>query len=254
MSEYFSHDYDTRNDEKIIALLAEMGWEGYGLYWGLVELLYQNDGYMLMQCGRIAYALRTKQEKVKQVIEDFELFVIDGDKFYSNSVLNRLEQRNEKSEKARQSALKRWENANAMRTHSDGNAIKESKVKESKEKKEYIESNSKKCLMKNSGITVSEVIESFSKSNDLVNADAKYYYNLALDWSDAKGEMRKDWVAVVRTFARRAISDGKLKLKNTVTANPTNVAKSVPADFGKVSPNAMTLEEYRKMKEHEKSI
>ena len=58
--------------------------------------------------------------------------VSDGE-FTSNSVLERLKLREEKSTKARESANKRWNNANAMRTQCDGNAKKERKEKKIKE-------------------------------------------------------------------------------------------------------------------------
>lgn len=133
MKEYFSHDYVSREDEKIKRLLYAHNMTGYGIYWALVEMLYQNEGYCLFECDRIAFDLHTQSDVIESVICDFELFKIDGNKFYSESVLRRLSLRSEKSEKARTSAFQRW-NANAMRTQSDGNAIKE---KKSKGKKEY---------------------------------------------------------------------------------------------------------------------
>lgn len=145
MAEYFSHDYDARTDERIIDLMVSLDWKGYGLYWGIVELLYQNDGTMQLHYGRIAYALPGSDiEDVKSVIQNFDLFVLNGQNFWSESVNKRLEAREVKSAKARESANKRWQkqkgNANAMRTQSDGNAKKESKVKESIESKEKKES------------------------------------------------------------------------------------------------------------------
>jgi hypothetical protein len=74
------------------------------------------------------------------LINDFDLFIIEGNEFGSKSVEKRLEDRNEKSTKARQSALKRWgnknNNANALQSESEPNAIKERKGKEIKEIKE----------------------------------------------------------------------------------------------------------------------
>jgi len=105
---------------------------GYGIYWAIVEDLYQNANALRIDCDGIAYDLRADCEMVRSVLFDFELFVHDGEKFGSHSVQRRLDQRNEKSKKARESASYRWNNANALRTESDRNAIKESKVKESK--------------------------------------------------------------------------------------------------------------------------
>ena len=136
---YFSHDYNARSDGKIKKLFAKFGASGYGLYWCIIEDLYQNANALQTDYDSIAYDLRTDVNIVKSIINDFDLFVIDGNIFKSLSVERRLLERNSKSESARKSATYRWdkerENANAMQTQCDSNAIKESKVKESKVKK-----------------------------------------------------------------------------------------------------------------------
>jgi len=132
MKEYFSHDFGARNDPKLIKVLMKLGQEGKGVFWDLIEMMYEQNGKLLLsECESYAFALRTKCEVIKSLINDYDLFVNDGERFWSISVLNRLDFRNTKSIKASESAKKRWENKDAMRTHSEGNAIKE---KESKEK------------------------------------------------------------------------------------------------------------------------
>lgn len=136
---YFSHDYNARNDEKILKLLSgKDGWYSYGLYWGIIEKLYEAGGYLKLDYDCIAFDMRTDSERIRTVI-DSELFERSNEKFYSKSVLARLRARKGKSEKARQSASMRWnkakkEDANAMRTQCDSNAIKERKGKDSKVK------------------------------------------------------------------------------------------------------------------------
>jgi hypothetical protein len=131
---YFSHDFNARNDEKIKRLLMRHGMSGYGVYWSIIEDLYMNANALRTECERIAYELRVDEQLVKSVIFDFDLFVFDDQNFGSLSVQRRLDERFEKSAKARESANKRWNNANALQTQSDRNAIKESKVKENKVK------------------------------------------------------------------------------------------------------------------------
>jgi hypothetical protein len=138
---YFSHDANAKDDPKILQLRMEMGWEGYGLFWALIEMLRnESDHRMRTHYKSIAFALHTHEDSIKKLINDFDLFAIEGEYFWSESLLKRMEMKESKSEKARQSAKKRWNqdnDANAMRTHSDSNAnamqLKESKVKESKE-------------------------------------------------------------------------------------------------------------------------
>lgn len=150
---YFSHDSNARNDEKILSMRMELGMEGYGIYWAIIEKMRENIDY---QCSNdykvIAFDLRVDETTVKKVVENYGLFIKSecGKKFYSQSLLNRMEKMNEKSEKARQSANARWKkkdkDATAMRTHNEGNALKESKGKENKGntsieycKKEFVE-------------------------------------------------------------------------------------------------------------------
>lgn len=135
---YFSHDYNTRTDEKIKLLLRKHGMVGYGVFWSIVEDLYNNANALHLDCEGIAFDLRVDESIVSSVINDFGLFVIDGDSFGSLSVEKRLNERSERSHKARETAYKRWNksegNANAMPMHSEGNAIKERKGKKRKGK------------------------------------------------------------------------------------------------------------------------
>jgi hypothetical protein len=135
MKDYFSHDYNARNDKEMVKVLMKLNLTGVGLFWCIIEMLYEENGFLLLsECERIAFELRTENEIIKSLINDFILFKNDGIKFWSESVLRRIEIRNNKSITARESAKKRWieynGNANALHSHSKGNAIKESKLKE----------------------------------------------------------------------------------------------------------------------------
>lgn len=137
---YFSHDYNSRADEKIKLLIRRHGILGYGIFWAIIEDLYNNANALRTDYEGIAFDLRVDIKIVKSVINDFDLFIIKDDFFGSFSVQRRLEERNAKSKKASDSANYRWnkskDDANAMRTQCDGNAIKERKGKEIKEKEE----------------------------------------------------------------------------------------------------------------------
>jgi hypothetical protein len=151
---YFPHDFNTRNDIKIKKLISKHGYLGYGIFWAIVEDLYNNANAMPTDYDCIAYDMRVDISLVESIVKDFALFVFDDGKFGSLSIQKRLDDRNEISNKARISANKRWNNANAMPTHSEGNAksenrnaikerkgkenkVKENKVKEIKEEKVF---------------------------------------------------------------------------------------------------------------------
>jgi hypothetical protein len=138
-SYYFSHDYNTRTDDKVKKLIRKYGMNGYGIFWAIVEDLYNNANALQMDCEGIAFELRTDSDTIESIINDFDLFVVKDGIFGSRSVERRLDERNKKSETARQSAFKRWgekkEDATALPLEYSGNAIKERKEKEIKENK-----------------------------------------------------------------------------------------------------------------------
>ena len=153
---YFSHDANAKEDPKILQLRMEMGWEGYGLFWAIIEMLRnESDFRMRTHYKGIAFALQTQEDSIKRLINDFDLFQLNEQYFWSESLLKRMELKEERSEKARESAKKRWNrdiDANAMRTHSERNAnamqLKESKVKEIKEKESKVNEDSHNAIFR----------------------------------------------------------------------------------------------------------
>jgi hypothetical protein len=135
---YFSHDYNSRNDVKIKRLLFKHGLLGYGIFWALIEELYNNTNVLPLDYESISFDLRVDKLVLKSIIHDFDLFQIDEDNFGSLSVQSRLEERNLKSQKARESIAKRWNNTNVSQSNNEGNTIKKSKVKENKIKENKI--------------------------------------------------------------------------------------------------------------------
>jgi len=133
---YFPHDFHSRSDPKTLKLLKD-GWENYGIYWAIIEMLHEQSGYLPLDFETIAYELRTNYERIKYVVESYDLFLIKNGRFTSQRVLDNIEHRKEKSLKATQSIQKRWlKNTNVLRTNYEGNTIKERKGKEKKEIKE----------------------------------------------------------------------------------------------------------------------
>ena len=81
---YFSHDYNARTDIKIKRLIVKHGYEGYGLYWSIIEDLYQNANTLPLDYDCIAYHLRTSSDMIESIINDFDLFGVDEDTFSSS--------------------------------------------------------------------------------------------------------------------------------------------------------------------------
>ena len=133
-SYYFPHDYDAMQDEKIKRMLRKHGMTGYGLFWAIIELLYANANALQTDYEGIAFDFRVNSDIVKSVICDFDLFIIKDNEFGSLSIERRLNERNEKSRKAKESANCRWKNANALRTDCERIARKEKKGNKIKNK------------------------------------------------------------------------------------------------------------------------
>lgn len=115
------HDSNARQDEKLLALRLRLGWEGYGLYWGIIEILRDRADHMgSKDYNEIAFELRVSAGLIKQIVEDFGLFAFadDGKRFYSKRLSKDMDKRARISEKRRQAAQERWGNANA-----DANAM-----------------------------------------------------------------------------------------------------------------------------------
>jgi hypothetical protein len=185
---YFSHDYNARADDKIKCLVRKHGILGYGIFWAIIEDLYNNANAMRTDYDGIAYDLRTDCDTIKSIINDFDLFIIEDGFFGSKSIENRLIQRNCKSEKARESAFKRWgkvkPDANAMRTQCERNAIKERKGKERKEKK------NKEVIYPSS----LEVENYFFENGYKMEAGKKAFnYYSTGNWTDSKGNKVRNW-------------------------------------------------------------
>jgi hypothetical protein len=144
---YFSHDYNARSDEKIKRLIRKHGLLGYGVFWSIIEDLYNNANALLLDYEGISFELRVDENIVKSILNDFDLFVFDGNYFGSLSVQKRIDERNERSKRASETANKRWNkmkthcesDANALQEICEGNAIKERKGKEINKIKENID-------------------------------------------------------------------------------------------------------------------
>lgn len=139
MRDYFSHDYNARNDKKLARAFMKHGLQAIGGYWCIVEMLYEEGGYLpLSEYERITFELRTTKSVINYLIYDSELFINDGINFWTESGIERLKLRSEKSDKARKNIGIRWNkvaaNTNVLQTNIERNTIKESKVKEIKEK------------------------------------------------------------------------------------------------------------------------
>lgn len=84
-------------------LIEQLGLEGYGIYWVLIETLRDQPGYKypLALIPAIARRYNTTAEKMKTVVGNYGLFNIDENDFFSWSLIKRMEHLDHKREMAR---------------------------------------------------------------------------------------------------------------------------------------------------------
>lgn len=147
---YFPHFSNARHDRKLKRVIKDLGIEGYGIYFMVLEVLrdQQDFKYPVADIDLLADEFGTSESKLSVVIKNYDLFEVDEQSnFFSTKQALYLQPYIERTEKARNMARKRWDNVKSapkalpeampehMPEHSLSNARKgkESKVKESKE-------------------------------------------------------------------------------------------------------------------------
>ena len=90
--DYFKHDINASEDDKICDLLAQDGYEMLGYYWRFIEYLYSRDGKLpKAKITSVAWALHMDIAKLNRLIYDFGLFHEVDDCIISKRVLTEVE-------------------------------------------------------------------------------------------------------------------------------------------------------------------
>ena len=147
---YFSHDSNARNDQRLMKLRMKYGPEGYGIYFMIIEILRDTENYTLhlSNIDSICFDIRADEEKVSDILKNYNLFEIDGEYFYSRSLSRRMEKLDKIKEVRRESGKKgaiasakvrqvpKSDKANVEQVKQS--KVKQSKVKDSKEKESIL--------------------------------------------------------------------------------------------------------------------
>lgn len=90
---YITHDFGARNDPKLMDLQMDLGGQGLGIFWCLVEMLWENGGAIPANYRSIAFALRwCKPEEVEKVVTGYGLFEVRDGQIESHSASTRISQ------------------------------------------------------------------------------------------------------------------------------------------------------------------
>ena len=198
---YFPHDSNANSDPKMMMLIEQLGLEGYGIYWVLIEILRDQPDfrYPIKLLSALARRFNTTSEKMKAVVLGYGLFKVDEhDFFLSESLTRRMSIVNEKREKLSEAGRLgneiRWRNkqlsppdnhpiTEPSQPNRNKRKEKESKLKESKEKERVF-----------SPPSLSEVEAYFLEKGYTREAAKKAYdYYDVNNWVDGKDNKVKNW-------------------------------------------------------------
>lgn len=217
---WFKHDSDASEDDKMIALRLEHGFEGIGIFWCIVERLRAAASHVLpLDLKPLAYALRLEESKLNPILDTclkVGLFKAERGYFYSERLRIQMDDFDAISAVRRKSANARWDNKKSDAYASDlhmqtslsnlfPSCIKEGGVGETKK------AIAPRILMTEKQHAA--LVETFGA--DLVAAEIEK----ASDWSLDKGRVHKDGAAFMRNWLRRA--QASARINNRSIAAPT---------------------------------
>ena len=205
---YFPHDSNAKDDPKCVLMIEQLGMEGYGIYWMLVEALRDQPDYTYPVANIPALARRynTSAEKVRTVVYNYELFTVKEDKIFFSESLNRRmlvfnENRAKRSAAGRLGMARRWGDNNVITPLLQSNSsVITSKVIESKVKESLEKVATKRTAFV--APSLQEVKDYISEKGYTVDAQRFIDFYEAKGWMIGKNKM-KDWRAAVRTWMRR---------------------------------------------------
>lgn len=192
---YFPHDSNAKDDIKCVELIGELGLEGYGIYWVLIETLREQTEYKypVRLLPFLARRFGVAPEKFQKVVFDFGLFIVEDDTiFYSASLIKRMALYEQKREQARnagiESAKKRAKTTVVQQTLNDCSTtdehkrVKNSRVNEIKVNESRV--NNGNCP------TLEQVAEYVRQNDYIVDATRFYNYYSTRNWRNIP-----DWQA-----------------------------------------------------------
>lgn len=199
---YFRHDYNARNDIKLQSVITKHGAVGIGVYWIIVEMLYQNGGELPLDIARnISVAYFTDFKVVESVINDFDLFENDGNVFWSVRIRQSIDNTKKVSDARKAASRQRWsrkqekpENPESRKTASHPPAKEELSLFEQPEEQK------KRTYFKPP--TVEEVAAYVKEKGYSVDAEQFVAFYESKGWMVGKNKMQK-WKSAVATWKCR---------------------------------------------------
>lgn len=205
----------------------DLSTEGYGIYFMLLELLREqpNFKYPVQDIDLLEKDFGTSIAKIEAVINQYDLFTLHEDQFFSLKLIHYLGPYLERTERARNAANIRWDKTKklALTTENDANAYtnalpedmpKTDEHMQGKERKGEEGKKSKESKVKQSISPEHEQeISSYTENVELLEA-IRNYINMRYDTT---GFTINDWVSI-RLKLNIATNEDDIKIEMLKTA------------------------------------
>lgn len=197
-ADYFSHDNDMRNDDKILSVRRKFWHEWYSVRNMLLEKLCKSTWFIIdvdnVSIELLSWDFVVEPEKLKEIIDYFvyiRLISKEWDRIYSQKMIDRFEWL--LSKRQRDIEYRQWKHKEEIVIDVEK---PQSKVKESKVNNTKVNNN----IFKKP--TTEEIKEYCKERNNQIDAQRFINYYDSIWWMVWKNKM-KDWKATIRWWESR---------------------------------------------------
>ena len=218
---YFPHFCNARHDRKIKRITKELGVEGYGIYFMILEVLREQSEmkYPIEDIDLLADEFRTSEQKVRTVICNYDLFTVDDDQMFFSPKLFLYLEPYFKMKKQRINAGRRSAEVRKMRlleqppndrsATAEQSKVKKSKVKNIEERKDMFKQEIAKLKGEFSSHTLKDFYNYWTELN---KSQTKMRFELEKTWELKKRIQR--WAKNEKVEAVDKIPPQMANIKN----------------------------------------
>ncbi len=208
---WFTHDANAKDDPKVLMLLDQLGLEGYGIFWILIETLRDQPQYRypVKMIPILAKRYYTSGEKMMAVVRNYELFDIDNEQFFfSHSLDRRMQALDNKREIARLAGKASAEKRRQLAKSNDRSTSVQPALNDSSTiivQYSTLQNNIKESNKAKIPPALNEVESYCKERGNSIDPQKWYDHYTANGWMVGRTKM-KDWRAAVRTWERNGLS------------------------------------------------
>lgn len=219
---YLPHDSNAKDDPKIAELIESIGLEGYGIFWVLIEKLRDQPDYKfpLKLIPVLSRQYNTQPELMERVINEFGLFIVKENIFYSKSLINRMKAIDDRRQKLSEAGKRGIEVKMSRMNNTKRDDIFTTSLKPGlnqaeatlnpplsqaettlkQEKKSKVDKSKADIFIKP---TIEDVSLYCQERSNNINPDYFINYYETRGWSVGKNNTpMKDWRAAIRTWEK----------------------------------------------------